>query len=779
MKSAHLSREELKQSKWLLGILLSVIALWTQLSLDLGGRLLPGAGLGLTALLLCFPGLPGRLPGWFWKALTPALVVWIAGDFLVHRGDLLPPLIRMITLLLLVRCLAYRTRREDLQLIMLCLFIVVISGVLTLSLLFALQILLFTPVAMGLLFIINLLAGSPGERLAPAVWRNFRWVGFFRRMMQAMDIRLALMAGGLYAGMVLVSSLIFVVMPRFRFDQAIPFLQLKTQSLTGFRDTIDLGGVTEITEDDRVALRIDAPSRESVPEAPYFRMLALDSYINGQFSLSRSARTHPQVARSFQSSRIDAALAGRVVEEAEAPVPLEAGLWTFYLEGGVSKYLPVLGPFKQMRFTKRQAIETHAGFLVYNIDQPTTSVFSYQVWTMEPAARLAASRLDRITLPGAQPVVAPRSSEVWKTLEYPMTQLAVPVEEADAAWLRQAVAEIRGGAERSAQEFAERAAAWLQDRHAYSLASRVQDRGRDEVVAWMQDGLGGHCEYFAAAFTLLARTAGHPTRVVVGFNGGSWNTVENYFTVRHRNAHAWCEIFDGEGAWIRVDPTPGGLRQEQTGQSAGRRGLEEESGWDAWVDSLRIVWYRRVINFDQESQEELTTQIQSWSKGFKGQWDTAAREAMDRVTEWWNQPWTWERGLRAGALLLAFCLVVVLIEHRRFFLKLLGRTRWGKHLLRERPEPIRREAGRMLRRLQPELDPVGPERDEAEAEAAAREARQDLQRAFAEVQSLRYGDLSNREDSDRILGEARLALRNTARARRRGPNSRRRSARLE
>ena len=63
----------------------------------------------------------------------------------------------------------------------------------------------------------------------------------------------------------------------------------------------------------------------------------------------------------------------------------------------------------------------------------------------------------------------------------------------------------------------------------------------------------GHCELFAGAFTLLARTAGHPTRVVGGFVGGTWN--EDYLIVRNSNAHAWCEIFDGAESWLRVDPT--------------------------------------------------------------------------------------------------------------------------------------------------------------------------------------------------------------------------------
>ncbi|MEJ2516076.1 MAG: DUF3488 and transglutaminase-like domain-containing protein [Gammaproteobacteria bacterium] len=65
----------------------------------------------------------------------------------------------------------------------------------------------------------------------------------------------------------------------------------------------------------------------------------------------------------------------------------------------------------------------------------------------------------------------------------------------------------------------------------------------------------GFCEHYASAFTVLARAAGIPARVVTGYQGGELNPVSNRVVVRQSDAHAWSEVWlDGQG-WTRVDAT--------------------------------------------------------------------------------------------------------------------------------------------------------------------------------------------------------------------------------
>ncbi len=755
MNPARLNLNELHQLKWLLGTILSLIALWTLFYLDVSNQLFLAAAFLVVSAVLVFPRLPGRIPELIWKGVTPILIVLIVGDFFLHGGDFLPPLVRMITYLLVVRCLAYRRRREDLQLILLCLFMAVISGVLTMSLIFAFQIVIFTPVAMVLLFMVNLLESSKDRTLTLEDWDYFQWGHFIDHIRRVMDIKLIGFAGALFTLVVVVSSLIFVVMPRFRFDQAIPFLQLKSSSLTGFSETIELGGVTDIIEDDRVAMRLDAPSKELMPANPYFRMLVMDYYSNGQFSMSRSVRNNPNITRTFESNRINQSLYGRVSDTRGYEQPeLSAGVWTFYLEGGISKYLPALGPFKTMRFQKRQEIDSNQTFLTHNLDSATKSVFSYQVWTMGPTPFLSASREDRARLPGAEPIVADRDSEVWATggLEYPMTLLALPLAESDAAYLRRVVDEIGGAGVLGAEDFAERIIHYLQDRHAYSMASKVEDRGRDKIVAWMQDGVSGHCEYFAGAFTLIARAAGYPTRVVVGFNGGSWNTVEDYFVVRNRNAHAWCEIFDGTDTWIRMDPTPGGQRLAETGMAGGSRVLSEIQGWEAWVDSLRILWYRSIVNFDDESQRDLAAQFRDYGQVFMTEFKATGERWVSAVKTWVTQPLTLQRGLIYVGILLLIVVLVWLYRQRLIIQGRLMETGWGRRLMGNRPDPIRQKAGRLLVRYEAALEKING-RPELWEDTEA------FHRVHLDLQSLRFGNLSNRTEALDIFKAARLMIR--------------------
>lgn len=65
----------------------------------------------------------------------------------------------------------------------------------------------------------------------------------------------------------------------------------------------------------------------------------------------------------------------------------------------------------------------------------------------------------------------------------------------------------------------------------------------------------GFCEHFASAFTVLARAAGIPARVVTGYQGGEYNAMGDYLLVRQSDAHAWSEVWlEGRG-WTRIDPT--------------------------------------------------------------------------------------------------------------------------------------------------------------------------------------------------------------------------------
>jgi transglutaminase-like putative cysteine protease len=53
----------------------------------------------------------------------------------------------------------------------------------------------------------------------------------------------------------------------------------------------------------------------------------------------------------------------------------------------------------------------------------------------------------------------------------------------------------------------------------------------------------------------MMRAAAIPSRVVTGYQGGDWNSVGRYLTVRQSHAHAWAEVWLAGQGWVRVDPT--------------------------------------------------------------------------------------------------------------------------------------------------------------------------------------------------------------------------------
>lgn len=95
----------------------------------------------------------------------------------------------------------------------------------------------------------------------------------------------------------------------------------------------------------------------------------------------------------------------------------------------------------------------------------------------------------------------------------------------------------------------------LKSDFSYSLSSKRKTK-LDPIVDFLFEERTGHCEYFASAMALLARTVGIPTRIVTGYRVGEHNPLLGHYVVRERNAHAWVEAWLPERGWVTYDPTP-------------------------------------------------------------------------------------------------------------------------------------------------------------------------------------------------------------------------------
>ena len=72
---------------------------------------------------------------------------------------------------------------------------------------------------------------------------------------------------------------------------------------------------------------------------------------------------------------------------------------------------------------------------------------------------------------------------------------------------------------------------------------------------FLLESKAGYCNYFATAFTLLARAQGIPARFVQGFCVPTKDSLET--KVYSDMAHAWPEVYLEDIGWIPFEPTPG------------------------------------------------------------------------------------------------------------------------------------------------------------------------------------------------------------------------------
>ncbi|MBL9216006.1 MAG: DUF3488 domain-containing protein, partial [Opitutaceae bacterium] len=388
IRPPQLNLDELYRLKWSLGGLMALVSLWTVFFLDVEAAGLVGVAGAVIAAVVAWPRLPGRVPPVLWRLAVPGIIAAVAVDYYLSP-ETMPVFIRLAILLVLYRTVAYRRKREDLQLIVLTLFLIVVAGVLTVSLGFAFLLLLFTAAALGFLFTVNLVdAAETGVARTPAAataWTRLGWGRFLGRLRAVADWRLLAFATALFAAVVVMSGLLFVIIPRFELATGF-FLDryITRKSRTGFTDTVKFGEVSELIRDESVAMRVDLTDTRGLGDAPYWRLVVLDEYTPQGFKVSAGLKG--ELLRSQLSTQV---VTGRPAARAAA---LVGGTWTFYVEPGVSRFLPLPGTFSRLRLRDRVPLQTSTshGMVALRTEQMTMTAF--QLESVELVPRLVDAR---------------------------------------------------------------------------------------------------------------------------------------------------------------------------------------------------------------------------------------------------------------------------------------------------------------------------------------------------------------------------------------------------
>lgn len=147
----------------------------------------------------------------------------------------------------------------------------------------------------------------------------------------------------------------------------------------------------------------------------------------------------------------------------------------------------------------------------------------------------------------------------------------------------------------------------------------------------------GICEHFASATGIILRSFDHPAVIAVGFHGGEYNELGDYWIIRGRDAHAWVMVYDAETGWQRFDPTQTVVPRRLTlgATSFGFEWLNTHGQDEEWYKFSRWPWLNQIskiidstyyklniafINYDAEKQKSFLSQFglgkwkRSWLK---------------------------------------------------------------------------------------------------------------------------------------------------------------------
>jgi transglutaminase-like putative cysteine protease len=67
----------------------------------------------------------------------------------------------------------------------------------------------------------------------------------------------------------------------------------------------------------------------------------------------------------------------------------------------------------------------------------------------------------------------------------------------------------------------------------------------------------GYCDYYATSMVVLARAAGLPARLVIGYASGTYDPANARYVISEADAHAWAEVYFPGYGWIEFEPTGG------------------------------------------------------------------------------------------------------------------------------------------------------------------------------------------------------------------------------
>lgn len=340
------------------------------------------------------------------------------------------------------------------------------------------------------------------------------------------------------------------------------------QAKTGLSDEMSPGKISNLSDSDAVAFRVQFHSSIPQPAQTYWRGPVLWSFDGSTWSAPESQR------RALKKIALD-----------NASHPIDYTI----------------------------TVEPHSNYWLFALDQPgTIPDFALVSTEMQLVARKPVNHLTRYELTSYLNYSLP-----WIDRLRPERYLHVPPESAPRS--RQLIKKLTQ--QYSDQTHVANAVLERFRNGQYYYTRQPPFLYDDPIDEFLFETKRGYCEHYASSFTVLMRLAGIPARVVTGYQGGEMNPLSNYMIVRQSDAHAWSEIYiEGKG-WLRVDPTaviPAGNIENVSDVARFRSELFDsiqlsQQSWYmasakqvlfAW-DMVNNRWNQWVIGYSNQKQKSL------------------------------------------------------------------------------------------------------------------------------------------------------------------------------
>ena len=390
---------------------------------------------------------------------------------------------------------------------------------------------------------------------------------------------------------------LYVFFPRFGPLWSVP---ADAGASTGLSDTMRLGGVADLAQDDSVAMRVRFLDKPPTTDQLYFRGPVLDLF-DGQHWTSSLNAMRQRGPRDVVAQDDAATL------QTPPPEVLSGGRSVRYqltLEPNRLRLVPLLDGTLQAAPTPpltEPALQRIG--LSWLADRPLTerTQIDATAWLKAQEAR---NEPDAMTL--RRWVQLPQGHNP-RTLAWAADLRAQPeYREADAATLAMVVMQqIRRGGYR------------------YTLSpgdSDIDTPGAPPshlIDRFWLDRRTGFCEHFASAFVVIMRAMDFPARVVTGFQGAELNPIDGLHVVRNSDAHAWAEYWQPGQGWVRIDPTsavaperidrPRAALRDRQRLPAGLAQLDPAlwRGLRAYTDAANHRWNVWVLQYSRNKQMSL------------------------------------------------------------------------------------------------------------------------------------------------------------------------------